>query len=448
VQGTKWKKRLKGLASKDVEYSKIIYEGGKKVLILGSGFSGVYTLRHLIRSLNRNENVETTIVSDENFLLFSPLLHEVAMGGIETRHIAYPIRGLRGRDKFQFIKASVEKIDLGARKVITTAGILHFDYLVLALGSVPDMSDLYSLEGNVFTLKTLRDSILIRNHIIGLFERASIESDPERQRQLLTFIVCGGGYTGIQLVTEMRDFIFKDLLGVYKKINPDNIKIVLVEAGRKIAAELHTKLGAYVMKHLQNVGIEVRLKSQVTRVWEDKVEIDGIEIIATSTLIWETGVVANPRVAEVDVEKDDIGRVLVNEYMEIPRIPRVYAVGDCASFKDPNTGQPIPPRAHIAVRQAKVAAHNILAEIRGRGKKPYRYSQNEEIISLGTSKAVFRFRGLRLYGFSARVIWLLSYSLLVAGAYNRARIIMDWLLARVFGRDTTFVDTSFIKPVK
>jgi NADH dehydrogenase len=442
------KESLRGLFHKRVAYPKRLHVGGKKVLILGSGFGGTYTLRHLVRSLNRNENIETTMVSNENFFLFSPLLHEVAMGGVETRHIAYPIRRLHWRDRFNFVQASVEKIDLGAHKVTTNVGTLDFDYLVLALGSLTDMSELSSLESNVFTLKTLRDSILLRNHIIGLFERASIERDPERQRQLLTFIVCGGGYTGVQLVTEMRDFIFRNLLKFYETINPDSIRIVLVEAGRKIAAELHTKLGAYVMKHLRLMGVEVRLSSRVTRVWKDRVAIDGVEIVPTSTLIWETGMVANPRIAELDIEKDSIGRVLVNEYLEVLGVPSVYAVGDCAHFEDPRSGQPIPPRAHTAVRQANIVAHNILAEIRGRDKKPYRYALNAEIVSLGASKAVFRFHGLRLYGFPARLIWLVAYSLLVTGAYNRTRIIMDWLLSRVFGRDPTFVDTSFIKPMK
>jgi NADH dehydrogenase len=246
----------------------------------------------------------------------------------------------------------------------------------------------------------------------------------------------------------MRDFIFRNLLKFYETINPDSIRIVLVEAERKIAAELNNKLGAYVMKHLRLMGVEVRLSSRVTRIWKDQVEIDGMEIVPTNTLIWETGMVANPRIAELDVEKDSIGRVLVNKYLEVLGVPSVYAVGDCAHFEDPRSGQPIPPRAHTAVRQAKIVAHNILAEIRGRDKKPYRYALNAEIVSLGASKAVFRFRGLRLYGFPARLIWLVAYTLLVTGAYNRTRIIMDWLLTRVFGRDPTFVDTSFIKPIK
>ncbi len=394
----------------------------------------------MVPALNRNENVETTMVSNENFFLFSPLLHEVAMGSIETRHIAYPIRRLHWRDRFNFIQATVEKIDFNDRQVLTTTGTLDYDYLVLALGSVTNMSELGSTGKSVFTVKTLYDSMLIRNRIIWLFEQAAVERDADRQRRLLTFIVSGGGYTGVQLVTELRDFIYRSLLRLYRTINPDNIRIILVEAEPKIVAELHHKLGAYVMKHLRRAGIEVRLNSRVTRVWEDRVEINGLETVPTSTLIWAAGVVANPRIAELEVEKDGVGRVLVNEHLEVPAVPGVYAVGDCAHFEDPGSGQPIPPRAHSAVRQARVVAHNILAEIRGRDKRPYRYSSNTEMVSLGASSAVFRFHGLRLYGFSARFIWLAGYSLLVTGAYNRIRIMIDWLLSVVFGRDTTLVN--------
>ena len=416
-----------------------LHVGSRKVLILGSGFGGTYVLRRLVPALNRNDKVETTMVSDENFFFFSPLLHEVAMGNIEPRHVAYPIRRLHWRDRFNFVQASVKRIDLDRRKVITTVGTLDFDYLILALGSVTNMSGLDSMEGNVFTLKTLYDAMLIRNHVIGAFEQASIENDPERQRQLLTFLISGAGYTGVQVVTELRDFIFRSLIKFHRKIDPANIRIILVEAESKIMADLHTKLGAYAMRQLQQMGIEVRMKSRITRVFADRVEINGIENVPTSTLIWVAGVVANPRIADLDVEKDSIGRVLVNEYLELPGVPGVYAVGDCAHFEDPRSGRPIPPRAHTAVRQARVVALNILAEIRGKDKRPYRYVNTGEVVSLGVSKAVFRFHGLRLYGLPAKLIWLSAYALLVTGTYNRIRIIIDWLFSFVFGRDTTFI---------
>jgi NADH dehydrogenase len=434
---------LSNLFRKRGAYRNKLYVGGRKVLILGSGFGGTYALRHLVRSLNKNENVETTMVSDENFFLFTPLLHEVATGRIETRHIAYPIRKLHWRDRFNFIQGVVSKIDLNQHKVTTTVATLDFDYLVLALGSIADMTKLDSTGkkgGSVFTLKTLYDSRLLRNHIIGIFERANIEGDRQWQRQLLTFVVSGGGYTGLQIVTELRDFIHGSLIRYYRQINPDDVRIILIEEEPKIVAGLHTKLGAYAMQQLKRMGIEVRLGSRVTRVWDDHLEINRKEIVPTGTLIWAVGTVANPRIAELEVDKDSLGRVLVNEYLEVHGFPGVYAVGDCAHFKDQKSGNPIPPRAHTGVRQAKIAAHNILADIRGRSKKPYRYSHPAEMVSLGSTKAMFRFHSFRLYGFPARLIWLVAYSFLITGIHNRVRIIMDWLLSLIFGRDTPFIE--------
>ena len=433
-----------GLLSDNRAYPRKLHVGSKKVLILGSGFGGIYSLRYLVRSLNKNENVETTMVSNENFFLFSPLLHETATGSLETRHIAFPVRRLHWRDRFNFSQTDVKKINLSDRKVITAAGTLDFDYLILALGSVTDTSELHfedgnGMDANVYTLKTLNDAMLIRNHVIESFEQASSQNDPILQKPLLTFVVSGGGYVGIQFVTQLRDLIRRNLIKFYKRINPDNIRIILVEAESKIVSELHTKIGAYIMKNLQNMGIEVRLRSRITRVWKDRLELNGNEIVTTNTLIWVAGIRANPRIFEMDVEKDNLGRVFVNEYMEVPGFSGVYAVGDCTHFEDPQSGKAIPPRAHNAVRQAKIAAGNILAEIRGRDKKPYHYDDGPEVISLGDTKAVFRFRNVRLYGLIARLIWLAAYSLLATGQYNRVRIMTDWLLSFLFGRDTTFL---------
>ncbi|MBI4334384.1 MAG: NAD(P)/FAD-dependent oxidoreductase [Chloroflexi bacterium] len=408
----------------------------RKILILGGGFGGTYLLRHLLPSLNRKDNAEITIVSDENYFLFLPLLHEVATGAIEPRHVACPIRSLPFSDRFKFIRAVVDSVSLSDRRVSTTAGTLDYDYLVLALGSVTDMSGLTSNGGSVFTLKTLHDARYLKNHIISVFEQASVEKDAERRQGLLTFIVTGGGYIGVQLVVAIRDFVFQDLRNLYRHIDPAIIKIMLIETDRKIIPRLHTKLGAYAMRQLQLMGIDVRLKSRVTMVHEDHVEINNTQIVPTNTVIWTPGVAANPVIARLDVKKDSLGRILVSDHLGVAGFPGVYAIGDCAHCEDPKTGQPMPPSAHAGVRQAKVAAHNILADLRGKDKRPYIYSNPFEVVSLGSSRGVFSFHRFRLYGFWARFIWMAGYSLLSTKAYNRIRIVTDWLLSMVFGRDT------------
>jgi NADH dehydrogenase len=331
-----------------------LFVGNKRILILGSGFGGTYVFRHLLPSLNRNENVETTMVSDENFFLFTPLLHEVAMGKIETRHIAFPIRRLHWKDRFNFIQDKVQHIDLDARKVFTSQGTFEYDYLVMALGSVTDRLKSTSLSDYTFTLKTLHDSMLIRNHLIGMFERAAAENDPEKRKRLLTFVVCGAGYTGIQVVTELADFVYKHLTKFYRSINVDNIKIILIEAETKILTGLPTELSAYALRQLQRMNIELCLNSRVTDIHDFYVVVNGAERIYTNTLLWVAGIVANPRIAELNVERDGLGRVSVNRFLEVSGSPGVYAIGDCAHFDNLKTGQAIPPRAHTTVRQAKV----------------------------------------------------------------------------------------------
>jgi NADH dehydrogenase len=278
----------------------------------------------------------------------------------------------------------------------------------------------------------------IRNHIIKVFEQAQVEYNQEKRKQLLTFVVSGGGYKGVQVVTELRDFIRSTLLKLYR-LKPEEVRLILVEAEYKVVADLHTKLGTYIMKQLGKMGIEVKKSARITGVWEDHIEINGSEHVPTSTLLWVAGVVANPQIAEMNVEKDSLGRVLVDSHLHVPQFPGVYAAGDCAHYKDPLSNQPIPPRAYTAVRQAETIAHNILSDIRGGEPKPYHYGRIPQMVSLGASRAVVRFHNLQLYGYPARLIWLAAYLLLIAGWYNRIRVLMDWLLSSIFGRDTTFL---------
>ncbi len=416
-----------------------LYVGGRKVLILGSGFGGTYTLRSLVPALNRNENVETVLVSDENYFLFTPLLHEVALGRIATRNIAFPIRSLHWRDRFRFLHTTIHKIDLDARQVITQAGVLDYDYLVIAPGSTTRMTALGDRGEIVFTLKTLNDARLIRDHIIRIFEQANAEICPDRQKQLLTFVVTGAGYTGIQVVTGLRDLVCSSLPKIYRNVDRNSIRIVLVEAGSRIVAEMHYKLGAYVMDYLTDTGIEVRLQSRITRIWKTGVEVDNSEYIPAGTVIWVSGVAVSPLVVGLDVAKDSMGRVMVNEHLEVPDAPGVYVAGDCAHIHNPESSRPITPTAHTAVRQARIVAGNILADIRGMNKKPYRYTRPPDLVSLGTYEAVFHWRFLRLYGMLPRLILMVIYLFLITGTPNRIRIVIDWLLSLSFGRDTAFL---------
>jgi len=409
-----------------------------KVLILGSGFGGVYALRRMV-GLVENGELDITLISEDNLFVFSPLLHEVATGALEPRHVATPVRRLPRPDRFSFVHAPVEHIDLKNRQILTGKGTFDYDYLILALGSTRDMSRLKNEGGKVFTLKTLQDARQIKNQIIEVFEEAASEKDPARQRELLTFVISGGGYIGVQLVAALQDFIYRDLLKGYPMIDRKNVRLVLVEITPKIIPTLHTKLGAYAMKHLRETGIDIRLKSEVTAAYPDHIMLNNSEVVPCHTLIWVAGVRSNARIAQTDARKDPIGRVYVNWYLQLVDFPEVYAVGDCAHFVHPKTGRPIPPKAHTGVRQAKRAACNILADVRGTKKRPYNYSNPFEVIPLGPSRGIFSFHSLRLYGIIGRFLWMAGYATLVPNFYSRVRITSDWILSLIFGRDMSLL---------
>ncbi len=414
--------------------------GRKKIVVLGSGFGGISTLRYLVRKLNKNDNVDTVMISRDNYFLFSPLIHEVALGGIEPRHIAYPIRRIHQRDRFTFVQSEVKDINLKKREVTTTAGNFSYDYLVVSLGGVPVKPGIKTKDEPFYTLSTLRDCRLLRDHIIGILERASIEKDPVRRKHQLAFVVSGSGYIGVQIITELHDFVVKNIQRYYRSIPLQDVRMVLVETEATVMPKIDSKLRIFAEKHITRMGIETRVNSHIASYIQGNIKLNNDETIPAETVIWVAGQVAHLLVADLPVAKDSAGCVVVNSFMEIPDFQGVYAVGDCAHFDNPKTGLPIPPRAHTAVRQGKTAAHNILADLRGLGKKRYVYSEGGEFVTLGDSNAMMRIGRLRFYGFPTRILWLTIYTLLLSGTYNRTRVMLDWMLAIIFGRQLTYFD--------
>ena len=243
----------------------------------------------------------------------------------------------------------------------------------------------------------------------------------------------------MQLIAALQDFVHRDLLKSYPIFDKGQVRLLLIEIQPKIIPSLHTKLGAYAMRHLRSTGIDVRLKSQVTESHEGHVVINNSEVVPTATLIWVAGLQCNPIVVHTEARKDPIGRVYVNGFLQLVDFPNAYAVGDCAHFANPETGRPIPPKAHTGVRQAWAAADNIIAEIRGLRKRPYVFSNPFEVIPLGPSRGVFGFHSIRLYGVSARILWMAGYATLFPNLYNRVRITSDWILSLMFGRDISLL---------
>lgn len=412
-------------------------EQPKQVLILGAGFAGVTTALKLEKKLRHDPGVRITLVSDENFFLFTPMLHEVASGHIETRHIAEPIRRLRGKRRFDFVQADVRAVDLDGKVVCTHRGDMPYDALVLALGSVTDYAAIEGKQQYVLGLKSLTDAMALRNHVIRMFERADASSS--NPSQTLTFVVVGGGITGVQAVADVNDLVRRGLPREYVRIHPDSIRVLLIQDHESVLPEMHPALAAAARRTLEDAGVEVHTGTVVTDVGEGWIQVDGCRRIDTDTVVWAPGIKANPVVAALPVPRDSIGRVRVNDRLEVPGHPGVFALGDNAHQPHHLTGQPLPPTAHIAIRQPRAAAHNVVAHLRGGPSRSYRYWHMGQMVSLGPRSASAEVLGVRMHGFLGRLFWQAAYSTLMKGRHNQVRVLADWSLTGVFGRDSTLL---------
>ena len=409
----------------------------KHVVILGGGFAGATTALKLERKLGRDPDVRITLVSDENYFLFTPMLHEVASGHIETRHIAVPIRRLRGRRRFDFVQADVHSVDLDRRVVVTHRGEMPFDALVLALGSVTDYSAIDGKREHVLALKSLTDAMALRNHVIRMFERADASDDDPSPT--LTFVVVGGGITGVQAVADLNDLVRRSLPREYVRIHPDAIRVVLIQDHDSVLPEMDPRMARAARQTLDDAGVEVMTGTAVTDVGQGWIQVDGCRRIAADTVVWAPGIQANPVVAALPVERDSLGRVKVNDRLEVPGHRGVYALGDNAHQPHHRTGEPLPPTAHIAVRQPRAVAHNVAAHLRGGPTRPYHYWHMGLMVSLGPRTAMADVLGVRLHGLGARLLWQAAYSTLMKGRYNQVRVLTDWGLGGIFGRDSTLL---------
>ncbi|MGB7292813.1 MAG: NAD(P)/FAD-dependent oxidoreductase, partial [Thermodesulfobacteriota bacterium] len=427
-------------------------KASKRILILGGGFAGMYTALHLEKIFKNDESVEITLVNRDNFFLFTPMLSEVPSSGIEAKHVISPIRAFFNKVTFQ--QAEVHSIDLKKQLVtcshcpVCTIYQLEYDYLVLALGSVTNFYGLHGVAEHSFQMKTLSDAMALRNHVIDMFEHADLEKDVETRRRLLTFVVAGGGFAGVEVAAELNDFVYVSRK-LYRNIHPDDVKLILVEGGSRLMPEISDDLAAYALDKLTKRGIAFHLNTRLIDAGENKVELDDGSpfSIPTNTLIWTAGVSPDPIIQSLPCGKDKRGKIMVNEYLEVPDLPGVWALGDCAHIPDPETGSSYPPTAQHAVREGRRAAHNIAATIRGESgdKKPFHYTPLGTLAPLGHRTAVAEIMGFKFSGFFAWWLWRTVYLTKLPGLDRKIRVAIDWTLNLFFQRDIVQLKV-FMKP--
>ena len=406
-----------------------------RIVIAGGGFAGLYAALELEKVLKRNEDLSLTLLNDENFFLFTPMLPETAASSIGTRHIVSPLRKLLRRGRFA--EVGIEHIDLVSRVVSARHSLtgaprdFAYDRLVLALGGVTNYFNIPGAAEHSVSFKTLGDAIYVRNHTIDKLEEAAVE--PERARQLLTFAIVGGGLTGVEVSGALNDFV-REAAKFYPEINREQIRVMLIEAGPRLMPEMKEGLAAFAERVLTRRGVEVRTNTALTGAEESAFELSTGERIETGTLIWSAGVAPNPLIAELDVPKER-GRARVNEYLEVEGFENVWAVGDSAYILDPETGKPFPPTAQHAVREGKRAGRNVAASFGIGARRPFRYRTMGQMAIVGERTGVADLMGYQFSGFAAWFLWRSYYLMRMPLLEKRLRVMMDWSLDLFFKRD-------------
>ena len=410
-----------------------------RIVVLGGGFGGMSAAQTLERMTRRRRDLDVTLVSQSNFLLFTPMLAEVASSALEAQHIAAPIRA--ACPYTDFIHGDVERIDTEQRQVLvrgrrsSTAQVVPYDHLVLAMGSVPNFYGLPGLAEHAITLKTLEDAVGLRHRVLSQLERADHETDPEVRQRLLTFVVAGGGFAGAETIAELFDLV-TSVRRYYQNLGPEDARLVLVHSRDRILPELSAELGAYALEKLSARGIEFRLGRRAAAADVGSVTLDDGTVIACETFVWTAGNQPNPILRDLGCEKNRAGQVMVDETLRVPDTPGVWAVGDAAQIPDlTNEGQPCPPTAQHALRQGKRVAQNILATIDGRPLKPFRYRASGSLVGLGHRTAAAEIRGHKFSGLLAWFMWRSIYLSKLPGLERKARVALDWALDLVFPRD-------------
>jgi len=413
------------------------------VVIAGGGFAGAYAARELEKILPPQSS-RLILVNDVNFLLYTPLLPEAAAGTLEPRHVVTPLRDILQRTYLRLGAVTGHDPARHVVELTTHEGEveeLHYDQLLLALGSVSRSLPIPGLDQHAIGFKSLADAIWLRNHLIETLEAANASEDSARRAELLTYVFVGGGYAGLEALAELQDFA-ADAMASYPRARLQGMRWVLVEAADRVLPEIDPKLADYALGELRGRGMDIRLGTTLEEVGPEHVSLSTGERIATRTVVWTAGVVAHPSLRAMSVGLDERGRVPVDERMAVPGLEGVWAAGDCAAVPNPEGGL-CPPTAQHAIRQARVAARNMAAALGVGHPTTFTYRSRGSFVNLGQYKAVAmmgRAMGSRtLSGFPAWWAARTYHVSQIPGLARKLRAVADWTVGLPFPRDTAEV---------
>ena len=392
------------------------------VVIIGAGFGGLDAAKHLAKA-----PVRITLIDRHNYHLFQPLLYQVAIAGLSPVQIAHPVRAIFHRQRnLSFLMGEVTGIDFKARQVVTEYKLLDYDYLIFAPGSRTNFFGMQSVEKNGHEMKNINSAVETRNHLLKIFEKASRESEPDARRAMLTFVVVGGGPTGVESAGALAELIRLVLVKDYPQMNLEDARVILIEASNHLMPNVYPRnLQAATLKLLRRKHVSVRLRTMVTGFDGERVTLKGRDSISTHTLIWTAGVRVAKLVEELDVEKGGGGRIIVKPTLQLPGHPEVYVIGDAAYLED-KKNQPLSMLATVAQQQARHVARNIRGEIHERPPKSFYYKDPGLLATIGRNAAVARIWSVSFSGLIAWLIWVGLHIYRLIGFRNRLIVMLNW----------------------
>ncbi len=397
-----------------------------RIVIIGAGFGGLWTARALAK-----EQVEILIIDRNNYHTFAALLYQVAAAELGPDDIVHPVRNiLRNLQNVHVEMAEVEMIDTNKRQVITSNRTVPYDYLVIAAGSETAFFGISGAAEYTFPLKTLEDSIKLRNNILGCFEKAVPEKDPQNRRRLLTFTVVGGGTTGIEIAGALIELIRGPLKKDFKNLDLNEVSIILIEATDNLLPGFSECCRNYSNSRLQQMGVKIYTKSPVTRITKDYIKLGNGQIIPTNTTIWVAGVNGASLAQKAGFELAQNRRVKVLPTLQLKDHQEVYVVGDLAYFEE--NGKPLQMVAPVAIQQATVAAENIKRCIKEEKQRSFHYKDPGYMVIIGRNTAIAHIKNRTFTGFSAWVLWLMIHILRLVGFRNRLFVFIGWAMDYFF----------------
>jgi NADH dehydrogenase len=400
----------------------------KEILILGAGFAGLNAAKELAR--NGKHLVNVTLIDRRNYHLFQPLLYQVATAGLSPADIATPIRSLfSGAKNIQVVLANVKSVDLNNQLVRTENESYKFDFCIMACGAKHSYFGHESWETFAPGLKTLEQATEIRRRVLLAFERAEKEQNHEKQKSLLTFVIVGGGPTGVELAGAIAELSRYSLAKDFRHIDPSRTQVILIEAGARVLASFSEKLSKRAAKDLEKLGVQVWTSTRVTDVSDVGVKL-GEKFLSAATVLWAAGVQPSSLGKDLGVELDSVGRVVVEEDLSIKNYPHVFVLGDQSHFNDKH-GKPLPGLAPVAMQQGIFAARNIIASIKNEKRSSFKYNDRGQMATIGRRKAVLQNGSFQASGLFAWIAWLIIHIFYLIGFRNRLLVFIQWFWSYV-----------------